>query len=571
MSLDTKKSSKARDDWSFVPRRGALTDREVTYWRNHLDKLLKVGIELEYNLPDKKGTCARDNQLCPCTATFVPLRKQPNTNRCFEQCGSWDMTLNEKGTPKYPNDGNCPIAKAHGCAGIYCSAFKSPCPSCDKYDRGCNSCPELYDPRKDPKNIRTEIARKLKPTNFVGEYGHHGVYNVCKDNSLLGDGGVEVATVGRRPQFMAIYESMKNIMQLCEGEGAFTDERCSVHVHLLASYLTAGFREGDRGAEKIRGEITELEKPLPEVVLANFHQLIRRFHCALIWMGVAGRDINHLTRWEKFRRPILPYSAVQHRMPQVVELVSKASKQKAKYAMINYEQIQFDEITGDVSRLHLEARYLDGMLAPSVVAAHAILIYAIMLKAVEISRYGLLEAGNEAYMKRQNEMLKRLCNNDGDWGGSRHSDTSAVSDYIPELIDQSLSLIRLVKNVLAVQAPADRILRELAKKPVALRLIEGNTWKQIEADLGPSELDEQNPLHQDISRVIDTSTVGECETLGHWLEETARTLAETRQLDLAKESLTSLKDKVEAYVQKHINLGKLSWSPSLGGIIAHNF
>jgi hypothetical protein len=556
-------------EWEFFPRRGKLTPEEARYWRQTLERTLKAGIELEYNLPDKNGTCNQDNTMCACVAEFTPATRMPGTAKCFEQCSNWDRSLDAKGLPLYPDDGNCQIAKDHGCAGIFCSAFKSPCPSCSKYDRGCNKCSELYDIRKDPNNVRALISNELKPTRFVGEHGASGVYDVMKDGSLLGDGGVEVVTVGRRPQFGPLREQLKKIMDTCTRYGAFSNERCSVHVHMLSAYLDGNphlnsqSKESDRTNDMVRGHITEFEKPMPEIILANFHQLVRRYHCALIWMGISGNTLEHLTRWEKFRKPVMDFSAGRQRMHLVAEDVRNASKSKSKYAMMNYEPTKFDPQTGNITRLHFEARYLDGMLSPSVVAAHVILLYAMVLKAVEMSRHGILESGSEAYMKQQREILKNLCNNDGDYGGHRLSDTKNLGPYMQTLKDQSMQLIRLVKNVLVEQAPADRVLKELANRPVALRLVDGHNWAQIEADLGPVAT-KSSPLSQHISKLIDTSAIFECINGEEWVEATTQSLAGMKN-SYEPEDLRSIKQEVEAFITDNINNGRLYWSKELGG------
>ena len=368
-------------DWLFVkrPSRPPLTRREVSYWKSALKKLLKVGIEVEYNLKEENGHCDRQNFLCTCKAVFKSKNPMPQTSLCYEQCTKWD-------------NGNCTIAKEHGCVGIYCREFSSPCSGCNKYDRGCENCPDLYNIEKDPRYVRKNISNLLEPTSFVGKHGKAGVYKVCKDGSLLGDGGIEVATVGKRVQFGSLYDQVAHIMSLCANRGAFTNERCSIHIHLLASYLTQGFSGGDQGSKFIRSSVTEMERSLPEIVLANFHQLVRRYHCALIWLSAAGTKQSQLTRWEKFRKPILSYSAIRHKMPVVTKETGGASKNKRKYAMMNYEQIRYDE-EGEVSQLHVVARYMDGNMSPATVVAHACLLNGPRLKEVEFSRYGVLGAG----------------------------------------------------------------------------------------------------------------------------------------------------------------------------------
>lgn len=542
------------NDWVFVkkPSRPALTDREVNYWKQQLKKLLKVGVEVEVNLPEQEGSCDQQNFFCKCQAVFKAKTPMPDTALCYEQCKKWE-------------DGACAIAKEEGCAGVYCAAFEQPCSSCNKYDRGCSSCPELYNIRKDPRYIREAIGKALAPTRFVGSHGDHGIYKVCRDGSLLGDGGIEVATVGRRVQFGPLYEMVSQIMSLCEEHGAYVNERCSIHVHLLASYLTSGFDDDDKGKEYIKNEVTELERPMPEIILANFHQLIRRYQCALIWLSAAGDSPKRLTRWEKFRKSILPYSAAREGMSLVTRSVGSASKSKRKYGLMNYEQMRFTD-TGQVARLHVEGRYMDGNLSPATVVSHACLLYGLMLKAVELSRYGVLISGNKPYMDLQNEMYTHLCNKDGPWDGDRHSDTSRLDPYIPDLKKQSRQLVRLVKNVLAEQAPADEILRKLADKPLAHHLIDGDDWSQIEAHLIP-EPPQATELERELTRLVDIGAICECDDSEEWVEAVTYQLGVDQEVSHDESSMDELRGSIQAYVSQLAAKQRIFWSPDVGGFV----
>jgi hypothetical protein len=422
----------------------------------------------------------------------------------------------------------------------------------------------LYDIRRDPNYIRDSVGKQLKPSRFVGEHGAEGVYKVCKDHSLVSD-GVEVATVGRRVQFMPLYLMVKKIMDICRESGAYTDERCSIHIHLLASYLTRGFSDNDRGREYIRQEITELERSLPEIVLANFHQLVRRYHCALIWMTTAGETKKHLTRWSKFRKPVLPYSALKKKMVDVVEEVGSASKSKRKYSMMNYQQIGFDE-DGQVSRFHVEARYLDGCFSPSAVAAHACLLYGLLLKAVEISRHGVLRAGTKEYMLQQNEMLNHLCNGTESWDGPRHSDNSGLDPYIPILQAQSRDLVLLMKNTLTEETPADIILHKLSQRPLSIRRAEGETWEQIEADLAPTPA-ESSPVGAALVRLIDTVSVLECLTRIEWSSAAADQIAQETGAAASAEKTAEIAEEVRALTEQGEKKNRLFWSADLGGYL----
>lgn len=546
---------KENSDWVFFKKasRPALSEKQMHYWKASFLSLLKAGIEVELNLPDKNGACDRQNYMCQCQAHFKAPNPMEKTSMCFEQCQKWD-------------EGKCVIAQAEGCVGINCAKFEPPCSKCDKYDRGCSSCPELYDINKDPRKIREIIGKRLQPTKFVGSHGATGTYKVCKDGSLAGDGGVEVATVGRRVQFDSFYDMIKNIIDISAKHGAYTNERCSIHIHVLTSYLTPAFGKGDVGDDYLIGEITELERPVPEIIVANFHQLVRRYQCALIWLSAAGTSPDKLTRWEKFRKSVLPYSAVKYKMPVVVSDVGQASGSKAKYAMMNYEQMGFNAI-GEAERFHIEGRYMDGCLSPAAITAHTCLLIGLVIKAVELSRWGILQSGDRQYMQLQNEIYKNLCNGDGDWSGGRFSNTKGLAPYVSDLQKQSHQLIRLIKNTLSGLAPADEILRSLADRPLAVRLCDGETWEQIEADLMPFRED-KDEVEEALIRVISLGSISDCDTEEEWVDAVSLQIADELGVGSSKEKTDDLKGNVVDYVTQLSMKQKIHWSRDVGTYLA---
>jgi hypothetical protein len=398
----------------------------------------------------------------------------------------------------------------------------------------------------------------------VGKFGKTGTYKVCRDGSLMG-GGIEVATVGRRVQFDALYDMVSMIMGLCLAHKGYVDERCSIHIHLLASYLTPNFSENDTGGKVLKSEITEMEMPMPEIILANFHQLVRRYQNALVWMSAAGPSRSHLTRWEKFRKSVLPYSAACKKMPLVTRETARASKSKRKYALMNYEQVKYDK-EGRVTRLHVEGRHPDGNYSPAAVVAHACLLYGLMIKAVEISRYGVLEAGDKVYMERQKEICAHLCNNDGPWDGSRHSDTSRLDPYIPDLRKQSRQLIRLVKITLSELYPADEILRCLAEEPLAFRLIKKKSWEQIEKELLP-EAPKTDELGQEIMRLINLGAICECDNTSEWIDTATHVIADSRGVGNHKKSVNELRQEVTRFISEQLADRRARWSKAFGGYV----
>ena len=68
--------------WSFqrFKSRPVLKDYEVDRWKAILKKILKVGMEFEFNLPEKQtGFCKGESLACPC----INLTEE---NDCWKQC-----------------------------------------------------------------------------------------------------------------------------------------------------------------------------------------------------------------------------------------------------------------------------------------------------------------------------------------------------------------------------------------------------------------------------------------------------------------------------------------------------
>jgi hypothetical protein len=189
-----------------------------------------------------------------------------------------------------------------------------------------------------------------------------------------------------------------------------------------------------------------------------------------------------------------------------------------------------------------------------------------MLKAVEISQYGVLEAGGKEYMDKQREIYAHLCNNDGPWEGPRHSDTRHLDPYIPELKKQSHELIRLVKTTLAELSPAGEILRKLADKPLAFRRIEGKTWKQIEAELLPRVKDLGRTEHV-LLRIIGLSAIYECDSEQEWLEAATHQLATEQGVQDKEESVKALRDTVQSFIAEQKARRNIYWSKEAGSFL----
>ena len=475
--------------------RPTLSEDDVKYWKKMLSSTLKVGYEFELNLPEPEGLCAGNELLCPCAFPFNVGNK-----KCYQMCTAW---------------ATCSIKKKHGCVAEFCLEFQTPCYMCPKYEKDCNKCPLYNDPKNKPNERRNRLSKTLLPSKTVGTVGQFGVLKVIKDGSLEGDGGVEIPTVGRRISFKSFYIQAKKILDECKDEGAFMNERSSLHIHLLAGYYCD--REGRH--------IDELEKPVPEIILANYHQLMKRYQNALAWMGSAGKEKNKLTRWIKFRLPISRFSALEKTMEKVkAEMASVSGGHTGKYFFVTYYNTLFDSDTPNIKRLHIEARFCDGIESPSVIAAHGVLQYALMMKAVELSRYGIVHPGDEEWRSLAKIIEEKILNNAGSWDGPRHGDTSELGTYIEDLRKQSKELVRVLRPILRLYGDTLHILEAIAEKPCSLRRCEGKSWNEIEEEVRNKNIAKHRKLTSNVLQVIDMCEVDDCDNIEEWTEAVCENL-----------------------------------------------
>jgi len=480
-----------------------LSGDDVLYWQSILPKILKVGFEFEVNLPDTIGSCSGDSLICPCS------NPKKETTECYKKCTVYDK---------------CTLRLKHSCPGQYCIEFISPCPTCEDHVKNCKSCELFDDPDKSPPKIREQLHQVLMPTNDLSEVGKTGTYQVTTDGSLNGNDGAEIVTVGRRVSYQSFYGQANTIIKNCMERGAYLNERTSIHMHLIGGYFDLHSNNGDikivykkGGGASFNKSVKDLEKPLPEIVLANFLQLIRRYHNAITWISSAGTRERHLTRWVKFRKPIIKYSPVRTTMRNVLAQIASGDGHKGKYSFVNFYHTRFAEECSDVERLHIEGRFCDGMFSPSAVASLGILLYALMIKAVVLSRHGLIQCGSKDYMQQSYDIQSTLLNNDGPYGGERLSDTSCFDPYKEVVRQQADEMVEMVKHTLRPYNPAYKILKKLADTPCSMRLIRGDTWEKIERDLDGTVDIVETRENSVILEAVDTVYIDECENSKEWI------------------------------------------------------
>ena len=548
--------------WSFfnIPSKPPLSSQDVQYWKSNLKKILKVGLEFEFNLPNKEnGTCKGDSDTCPCTNLLLEnecWQKCINEKECFLGMKNTEICENVTGTCEDSHCDECDHFEIK-CAGIFCPNFISYCFVCKEYKRDCDNCKYLYDPNKNPSSIRKQLNKELRPNNTYGLIGATGVHSITTDGSLLGEKGAEIITVGRRVDYWEFYKMAKNINENTASRGGYLNERCSIHMHLLASYYGKLLPNSENSSIPVK--VSELEKDMPEVILANLHQLVRRYQNAMTWMLMGLDDPKHLTRWEKFRVSVLPVSAILNSMIVVKEQVASNAGGN-KYGWINYNQVAFSD-KGDIRRFHVEFRACDGVLSHSAVAAIACMYYALLIKAVEISRYGVVEIGNKHWLENAQKVKESLLNNmKGYQDGDRFSDTRSLSYHYDFLIGESLELVRQLKHILIQIGPAYEVLEKLAEKPIALRRCEGQSWEEIEEDLRVL-INEEGHLENLIREIVDLRLISECKNLSEWVEEVNKVIKSKQE---PNKDGSNFEEIIGKFIDTKRNDGELVWSNPIG-------
>lgn len=561
---------KKRDHWNFIndPTKPALTsDDEVMYWKMIIERIAKAGFELEFNLPYKREMCKGTDHSahCDCLHASKGCALECIHDEKCKTSKAKDVCINANSPVCEQECAEC-LAFQLECPGLNCIDFASKCVVCDDFKVDCGTCPKKYDEKFDVFKARKDMIGELCPTNNWGIHGEEGIAEVTTDGSLEGgeglEKGVEVTTVGKRVDYRSYYEMLKKIIDLAFSKNAYVNERCSIHVHLLLDY----YKKFHKKDKEPRVNTSELEKPVPQIILANFWQLIRKYQNALVWMGMGLDDPRHFTRWEKFRISILEFSPLFKRMCDLKQevMIHCENVGKSDYALLNLDNVRFDRNGEDVSTFHVEFRHMDMIPCPSIIAAHAILYFGLLMKAVELSRWGLLEIGDDEElkdMKRLKACILNRCPQGWDHD-SRLGETKHVKKLAEEYRVQANRLVGLVKHTLTKFGPQPfEILRKVADKPPCFYREEGKSWQEIEEEFF-IPFREEDELDHCVMKLIDTNAVVDCEHIDQWINEAYEFLKNG-----ADDGLPFTKKKFRRIVKTSIRGWNLQWSEALGSVI----
>jgi hypothetical protein len=380
-----------------------------------------------------------------------------------------------------------------------------------------------YDPEVHPDAVRTKMRSMFAPTNRYGTHTKWDVVAIKTDGSLKGNGeegaGLEIITVGRPISSMLKTASNLDIlMEEAFKRKAYGDSCCSIHIHELTAH---NHPEGIVGAGSgmlqnfPEGFTTnELTMHIPETILANQFNLIRRYELVLFWISCAGYDPKHITRWIKYRVPVTDLSPANIYMPTVRKALIKRGHGK-HYSSYHYNNTQFSS-TGNAEVLHTEMRTMDFIPIGKVIVSFAALMNAITIRAVELSKYGLTSVGDAEWINTQTCLINKFANTDTDeWidKSKRHSTNILTHDDVNVIKQTGYQMLEEMHTYFPKAIwYAEDIIRDLIDKPIAFRLIDGMSLDQVknwfnDKYTNSTKKDEVKQLiHTKLSEMICTHT-----------------------------------------------------------------
>jgi hypothetical protein len=340
--------------------------------------------------------------------------------------------------------------------------------------------------------IFTRFNRDFTPTGTVEYVGDTGVLEVKTDGSV--PNGMELVTVGRRFNWKTFYEMNKQIIDKFQENDFYTTHHTGIHIHMLAGYSNSG--------------TSELERNVPEIILANYYQLHRIFAPELFWIASGGTNNYAITRYILFRQPPFDYTPLNHSMDQIREGMNS---KYGKYQMINLNPSSIGR--DGINRFHVELRYPDTHLSPAYATALVALEVAMLNKAIDISQCGVISMKQDEY-----DFRRKLFDKFANLGtGDRDSDSSELTDLnLKQLQTMTKEMIKWFKSEISAQSPvAYEILKKIAVEPASQLRIGGKSWRMIEDYIYPPELvDSENA--DKLIQIISLQQVTDCGSANAW-------------------------------------------------------
>jgi len=380
--------------------------------------------------------------------------------------------------------------------------------------------------------FENEIISLLKPSGTYDLLGQSGVISVSPEHC-----GIEIRVIGRQPYYRALHDQYRELTELLLARGARARSTCGLHFHIITPNLA---------------------EPVPEIILANLWNLVRRYSPELRFITSCGesrsglcRRRNHTSHVEMVR-----HSPIHTTMQEIQKELHESTVVPEHQNFFNLENIGFTE-DGDIYPFHLEFRFPDADLSTTSITAKTFLFLAMVLKSVNLSQYGVIHVGKIVPWRRKVELLNLLSNNEG---ALATSDTSQVTDdMLDELRQGCHELLDLLEPIFDgfEDNPSFEVLETLAETPVSLLRCAGRDWNSVEAflsqraQLASSSIDE---IEQKLMQHIEFEDWQGARSVEEWNWHAASELYLTPQ-------------DLEAHLHNIEKLRGVRWNERLGTLV----
>ena len=350
-----------------------------------------------------------------------------------------------------------------------------------------------------PKGARREefqpgIEKLLKPSKDMNRLGDLGVFDVVKEHC-----GIELQIIGRHPHWEALVSQYDQILSGLLDKKIRMKYTCGLHFHMIGIGLS---------------------ESIPDIVLANLWNIQRKYAPGLKFLTSAGFRPDGLCRRRQHNAhyEFMRLSPANMKMVEIQKVLKDSLEVPEHQNFFNLEHAGFDE-NQDVFPFHIELRYPDGDLSAVSISAKTFLMLAMLLKAVEISKFGLLHVGKIHEWKRKKELMDLISNNDGTLAAS---DTSAVAgDVMEEFRTNARELLMFLKSIFIVlDTPAELVLQALSERPISLRRIEKDDWREIDGQLrrllNPGDISAAEDMK--LIKIIELGLIDRQEDYSQWVK-----------------------------------------------------
>ncbi len=363
-----------------------------------------------------------------------------------------------------------------------------------------------------PKGVKRPVFEEavkedLHPSGTYEHLGETGVLDVKPEHC-----GIELRVIGRHPHYQAMFSQFSDIMSILRKHGARPRPICGMHFHLIP---------------------VGISEPIPEIILANLWNLVRRYAPALKFICSCGDKPERLCRRRNHNShlELVKHSSGTTRMPVIQEMLKQSHIVPEHQNFMNLQHVWFDE-RGDVSRFHIEFRFPDVDLCPASIVAKIFLVLAISLKAVDLSQFGVIHVGKYSLWKRKKSLLDMLSNNEGYGGGS---DTSQLTwEDIEEIKGYGWELLDLLGTVFSrfENNPSLDILYLLNETPISLMRTSGMSWEDINRLVNArsrASLNEFDNIDLRLIKIVELMEIDEMPDDKSWCWQVAKELRLTPQ------------------------------------------